>query len=92
MIILTIIALSAVVLSLVMVAISNLPTIPPEVVGYITQMMPYIVRGVKYINYFCYAPVVVSCVTVTLLVGTAYRAYKLVMWITKKIPMFGVSD
>ncbi len=92
MIILAIIALSAVVLTLVFAALGGIPALPDAVTTYAALAIKYIGDGCSILYQFCYRDVVVGLLAVTLTLTVVYNGYKFVMWVVKKIPMFGVSD
>lgn len=92
MIIAAIIALSAVVFVYVMRALANLPVIPSTWVAVISAYMPYVVRGVKFINAFVNVSIVMPLALVCLALHGVWTYYRIVLWIVKKIPMLGVSD
>lgn len=92
MIIVAIIALSGIVFVYLMRTFAGLPLIPLEWMSYINELVPYVVRGVKFINGFMYAGVVIPLALVCLALHSWYVIYKIILWILKKIPMLGISD
>lgn len=92
MIIVAIIALSAVVLTAVYAVFVGLPDFPSSVTSLIDQMNGHLVAGCQFLMSFVYGDVVMVLVSTMLALIGVYEAYKFVMWVVKKIPMFGVSD
>lgn len=92
MIITAIIVLSAVVISYLMLVFAEIPVIPLEFVTYLESVFPYVVRGVRFINSFMYASVVMPLAVVCLALHSFWVYYRIAMWIIKKIPMLSVND
>lgn len=92
MIVVAIIALSGVVIALLVSAFANLPAMPEGVFGTLDTLVTYFVQGAKVLMSFVYGDVVVALWGFLLAFIGVYEGYKLVMWIVKKLPMFGVSD
>lgn len=92
MILVAIIALSAVVLAALFAILNAMPAIPNTFMTIINQVLPYVLAGVKFVNCFIYPAVVWPLALVCIALHTFWTGYRIVMWIVKKIPMFGVSD
>lgn len=93
MILVAILALSLVVLTAVLAVFGNgLPAFPSVVTDTYNFMIGYIRQGASIFYTYCYPEVVRPLVTLTLAAVAIYEGYKLVMWVAKKVPMFGVSD
>lgn len=92
MIVLAVIAFSAVVLTLVFAALGGIPTLPPAVTVYANLAINYIKVGSGIFFQLCYSEVVIPLLVFTMAITTIFYAYKFVMFIVKKIPFFGVSD
>lgn len=92
MIILAIVALSAVVLVLLFNALGGIPVIPSSISQYVSLAITYIGNGCGILFQFCYADVIIGLLTFTIGLTAVSRAYQFAMWVVKKIPMFGVSD
>lgn len=92
MIILAIIALSGVVFVYVMRVLANLPVIPMTWVAIVEGYVPFVVRGIKFLNAFMHVGIVLPLATVCLALHAVWTYYRIVLWIVKKIPMLGVSD
>ena len=92
MIIVAIIALSLVVLAILANTLGNVPVIPQQFVTIIDQLLPYVARGVKFVNAFMYPQIVWPLAIACIALHTFWSGYRIVMWVVKKIPMFGVSD
>lgn len=92
MIIVAIIALAGVVLALVWAALSNMPPIPSDLFNTVQTLVQYTSQGAKLLMSFVYGDVVVALLGILLAFIAIYEGYKFVMWVVKKIPMFGVSE
>ena len=92
MIIVAIIALSGVVLLGIYQLFNAFPALPNTFWSTINSVLPYVARGVKFINGFIYPEIVWPLATACLAIHTAYVGYRVYMWVVKKIPMLGVSD
>lgn len=92
MILVAILALSFVVLTAVYATFVGLPSFPPEVSNVIDTVSVYLQQGTKVLMSFVYGDVVVAMLGLTVAIVGVYGAYKFVMWVAEKIPMFGVSD
>lgn len=93
MILVAIIALSGVVLAALAVVLVGLPDFPISAQLFMTWFEEIIRDGIGFIKSFLMYPgFVVTLLTILITGYTVYTAYKLIMWVVKKIPMFGVSD
>lgn len=92
MIIVAIVALSGVVLLSLYGVLVGFPALPPAVTQYAALLIGYIDTGCKIFYQFVYADVVKALLGFTLAITVIWHGYKFVMWLAKKIPMFGVSD
>lgn len=92
MIIVAIVALAGVVLALLFGLLQAMPAIPNTFMTIVNQILPHVVRGIKFVNGFMYPTVVWPLAAVCLALHTFWVGYRLYMWVVKKIPMFGVSD
>lgn len=93
MIIAAIIALSGVVLAILIYLIASAPIVTDTTFWtYFNYVMPYIVRGVKFLNGFVYPAVVWPLFGICVTLRTFWVGYRVVMWILKKIPMLGIDD
>lgn len=92
MIIVAIVALSAVVLTALYAVLVGLPDFPSSVTSLIDQLNVYLTAGSRFLMSFVYGDVVLVLISTLLAAIGVYEAYKFVMWVVKKIPMFGVSD
>lgn len=92
MILVAIIALSGVVLAALYLALVGLPAFPAAAVSAINNILVYLGEGVGFLFYFTNYTVVRTLIFITLTFETVLMGYKFVMWVAKKIPMFGVSD
>lgn len=92
MILVAIIALAGVVLAAVYAVFVGLPDFPASVTSVIDQITVYLHDGAAFLMSLVYGDVVLTLVSLLLAFYGVYEAYKFVMWVVKKIPMFGVSD
>lgn len=92
MIIVAIIALSGVVLVALYAALVGLPSFPAAAVTAINNILTYFGEGIGFLFYFTNYTVVRTLIYITLTFEGILMGYKFVMWVAKKIPMFGVSD
>lgn len=92
MIIVAIIALSGVVLAALYVSLVGLPTLPAGVIATVQFVSDYLAQGMGVFFYFTNYTLVRWLIYGTLTFEGIIMGYKFVMWVAKKIPMFGVSD
>lgn len=92
MIIVAIVALSAVVLLAIAAVLVGLPSYPAEVSSAMNLFLDYLRQGVGIFYSFVYPAPVKTMLAFTVALIALYEGYKLLMWVVKKIPMFGVSD
>lgn len=92
MIVVAILALSGVVLLAIASTLGALPSFPAEVVQYMGVFLTYFRSGISFMLTFVHPAPVKAMFAFTVAVVSVYEGYKLVMWVMKKIPMFGVSD
>lgn len=92
MIIIAIIALSAVVFVYLMSILNDIISIPLEFLIYVDNLIPYIASGIKFVNSCMYSGIVIPMAMVCLGLHSVFVTYRIAMWIIKKIPLFGVSD
>lgn len=92
MIIVAIVALAGVVLAVIYAAFNGIPSFPTQVTDLMATFITYLRSGLGFVLAFVHpAPVKAMFAFTVALIGI-YEGYKLVMWVAKKIPMFGVSD
>ena len=94
MIIVAIIALAGVVLAALYGVIASVPEFvnPATLLNVIGYVSPYLRMGVQFFNTFTYPAVVQAMLAITVALEGVVVAYRVVMWVATKIPMFGVSD
>lgn len=92
MIIVAIVALSGVVLLALYGVLVGFPSLPASITQYAAILIGYIDSGCQIFYQFVYADVVKALLGFTLAITVIWHAYKFIMWLAKKIPMFGVSD
>ena len=92
MILVAILALSGVVLLAIASALGALPSYPDAVVGMMNTFITYLQSGIGFVYNFVHPAVVKAMLGFTVAIIAVYEGYKIVMWVMKKIPMFGVSD
>lgn len=92
MIIVAIIALSAVVIVALLAALNGLPAFPSSIMDIVNWAAAYLGSGFGLLYTFTNRSVVRTLFTITIATEGIIYGYKFVMWVAKKIPMFGVSD
>lgn len=92
MILVAILALSGVVLYGIYQLFAAFPALPQTFGATIAAILPYVARGVTFINGFIYPEIVWPLATACLIIHQSYVSYRIYMWVVKKIPMLGVSD
>lgn len=93
MILVAIIALSGVVLAAILVVFGNgLPSLPSSVLALSDTFVSYVRSGAGLFWSFVHPVPVKAMLGLTVAAVTLYNGYKLLMWVVRKIPMFGVSD
>lgn len=93
MILVAIAALSLVVLGLVISAFgAGIPALPADVVSMINDVLGVFRMSVGVLLAYVHPGPIRAALGVTVAALTIYKGYKLVMWVVKKIPMFGVSE
>ena len=92
MIVAAVVVFLGIVTAAIMATLVGIPALPPELSTVLGYVLPILRGGYGVLNTFCYAGVIVPLWTFTLVLYNIEKAYKLVMWVLKKIPMFSVSD
>lgn len=69
----------------------DFPAIPAGVAGLFEQVFEYMRSGMVIINWLCPINLITPAIDVFLAVFLIEHGYKLVMWVLRKIPMFGIS-
>ena len=92
MIVIAIVALAGVVLAALYAALVGFPTFPSELTSVLDQIVGYLTDGLGFVLSFTYGEVIVALLGITIAVTTVISGYEFIMWVVKKIPMFGVSD
>lgn len=93
MILVAIVALSLVVLSAILVVFGNgLPAFPNEVTEAVNWVTGVLGQAASVFWAFVYPAPIKAMFGLTVAAVGIYEGYKLVMWVAKKVPMFGVSD
>lgn len=91
MLLVAILALMFVVINVVSNVLAGLPAIPDEAFTFIHTATPYLVQGIKIVNSFTHAEIVIPLVLFEVAAFEVYRLYRLVMWVAEKVPMLGVE-
>lgn len=92
MIIVAIIALSAVVILALYAVLASLPPLSLNFLSVYYYMLDYIAMGASFVGAVTYIGTIKQLLSITIVVEGVIYAYKFTMWVAKKIPMFGVSD
>lgn len=69
----------------------DIPAIPPEVMQVVASITEYLVMGLKFIANYTHLDYLLALFGVVAAVDAGLLAYKLVMWIVRKIPMLGIE-
>lgn len=91
MIIFAILALAAIVLGTLFALITLVPQVPETFMFVINYVLPYVARGVRFVNGFMYPQVVWPLAAVCLGMHAFYVGYRLVMWVYEHVPLFGMN-
>lgn len=92
MIIVAIIALSGVVLALIAACFVSLPSFPSGITTLMDWFLNYLRQGAGIFWAFVLPGPCKAMLSFSLAVIAVYEGYKVVMWVVKKLPMFGVSE
>lgn len=92
MIIVAIVALAGVVLAALYAVLVGFPSFPPELTSVLDQIVGYMTDGLGFVLSFTYGEIIMTLLGITVAVTAIIGAYEFIMWVVKKIPMFGVSD
>lgn len=92
MIIVAILALAGVVIAVLVTALNGIPSYPTAVVDSANLFLTYLRAGMGFVYSFVNPAPVKAMLAFTLALMGVYEGYKLIMWVVKKIPLFGVSD
>lgn len=69
----------------------NIPDLPPQVNQYISQALGYIGTGLGILSNFTHLSYLLLLFSVIIAIDVGVWAYKLVMFLIKKIPMLNVN-
>lgn len=69
----------------------NIPDMPDEVSTILQSVVQYIQMGIRFIGNFTHLDYLLILFGIVLAVDAGILVYKLIMWILRKIPMFGMS-
>ena len=78
-------------LSVLLAPLPNIPALPDSAAAFLDDAVGYISSGFSFLYAFVYAEVIVSLLNVSILVLLFYEGYQFVMWVLRKVPMFGIS-
>lgn len=93
MILVAMVALAGVVLAAIVAVFgSGLPSLPDSVLSLASTFITYLRSGAGLFWSFVHPAPVKAMLGLTLAAYAVYEGYKIVMWVVKKLPMFGVSD
>lgn len=73
----------------------NLPQFPPEVIGFVSDMLDYLVVGIGIIRAFvgdACMTLIATLFGLVVLANTAYFLYTFVFFVIRKIPMLNVKE
>lgn len=69
----------------------NLPGLPPEVAQVAASVTQYLVTGLQIVANYTHLDYLLVLFGVVVAVDSGILAYKIIIWILKKIPMLGIS-
>lgn len=69
----------------------TIPSFPDEVTSVIDGVLPYLTFGVEFLHVFCYTSVLVVMMEISVSLFLLYELYQLIMWVIRKIPLFGIE-
>lgn len=75
-----------------LIALIDIPVIPPEVATIIDQIIGYIDAGLGIVDFFCPLNLIMPGINFMIALEAAYVGYRLVVWVISKIPFLGISD
>lgn len=75
-----------------LIALIDIPVIPPEIDQIIDQMLGYIGSGLGIVDFFCPLNLIRPGLNFIIALEAAYVGYRLVMWVITKIPFLGIGD
>lgn len=70
----------------------NIPSFPNDISSYLTTFQGYITEAIGFVKFFLPWSYVVTLLRILLAIIIALELYKFLMWILRKIPMFGMKD
>lgn len=75
-----------------LIALIDIPVIPPEVQTIIDQILQYIDSGLGIVDFFCPLNLIMPGLNFIIALEAAYVGFRLVMWVISKVPFLGISD
>lgn len=69
----------------------NIPPLPAEVGQMVGVFVQYIQTGIGILSNYCNIKYVMNLFGIILIVDAAILGYRFIMWVLRKIPMFGIS-
>lgn len=75
-----------------LIALIDIPVIPPEVQTIINQILGYIDSGLGIVDFFCPLNLIMPGLNFIIALEAAYVGYRLVVWVLGKIPFLSISD
>lgn len=69
----------------------NIPSLPPDVDGFMSDCLEYMQNGIYILNNYMNLEYILVLFGIILVIDVAIHVYHFVMWILKKIPMLGIS-
>lgn len=72
-------------------SVLDFPAIPAGLVTAVNYLFDYIKQGMRIINFFCPIDSIKPRLRLFIAVYTVLHTYKVIMWVLRKIPMFGIN-
>lgn len=72
-------------------SVLDFPAVPVGLVTAVNYLFDYIKQGMRIINFFCPIDSIKPRLLLFISVYTALHTYKIIMWVLRKIPMFGIN-
>lgn len=76
----------------ILALLPNLPQLPDSILNGMNNFIDIIFQNVGLLNLFIPISTIKVAVGLVLIIVNFDKIYKLVMWVLKKIPIFGVKD
>lgn len=75
----------------VLLPFPKIGSVPAEVEGMLNDILSYVDIGFDIFYSFCYADVVIAMVNITVMVIVLYEAWRVALFVFRKIPFLGIN-